>query len=36
MSPEQRKSPPCWWVAADFDKEGAMRDALAYMKATRS
>ena len=26
----------CWWVAADFDKEGAMLDALAYMKAARS
>jgi hypothetical protein len=22
----------CWWVAADFDKEAAMLDALAYMK----
>lgn len=26
----------CWWIAADFDKEGAMLDALAYMKAARS
>src|ERR1700737_1156865 len=26
----------CWWVAADFDKEAAMLDALAYMKAARS
>ncbi|MGY4648424.1 TOTE conflict system archaeo-eukaryotic primase domain-containing protein [Mycobacterium sp. URHB0021] len=25
----------CWWVAADFDKEAAMLDALAYMKAAR-
>ena len=26
----------CWWVAADFDKEPAMLDALAYMKAARA
>ncbi len=26
----------CWWVAADFDKEAAMLDALAYLKAARS
>ncbi|MCW2655404.1 MAG: hypothetical protein JWR32_6380 [Mycobacterium sp.] len=26
----------CCWVAADFDKEAAMLDALAYMKAGRS
>lgn len=26
----------CWWVAADFDKDAAMLDALAYMKAARS
>jgi hypothetical protein len=26
----------CWWIAADFDKEAAMLDALAYMKAARS
>jgi hypothetical protein len=26
----------CWWVAADFDKEAAMLDALAYIKAARS
>ena len=26
----------CWWVAADFDKEAAMLDALANMKAARS
>ena len=26
----------CWWVAADFDKEAALLDALAYMKAARS
>src|SRR4029077_12724310 len=26
----------CWWVAADFDREAAMLDALAYMKAARS
>ena len=26
----------CWWVAADFDKEAAMLDALPYMKAARS
>lgn len=26
----------CWWTAADFDKEAAMLDALAYMKAARS
>jgi len=26
----------CWWVAADFDNEAAMLDALAYMKAARS
>ena len=25
----------CWWVA-DFDKEAAMLDALAYMKAARA
>ena len=26
----------CWWVAADFDKDTAMLDALAYLKAARS
>jgi superfamily II DNA or RNA helicase len=26
----------CWWVAADFDKEAAMLDALAYTKAARA
>ncbi len=26
----------CWWVAADFDKEAAMLDAVAYMKAARA
>ncbi len=26
----------CWWIAADFDNEAAMLDALAYMKAARS
>ena len=26
----------CAWVAADFDKEAAMLDALSYMKAARS
>lgn len=26
----------CWWVVADFDKEAAMLDALAYMKAARA
>lgn len=26
----------CWWVAADFDKDAAMLDALAYMKAARA
>ena len=26
----------CWWIAADFDKEAAMLDALAHMKAARS
>ena len=26
----------CWWVAADFDKEAAMSDALAFMKAARA
>lgn len=26
----------CWWVAADFDKEAAMLDALAYLKAARA
>ena len=26
----------CWWLAADFDKEAAMLDALAYMKSARS
>jgi hypothetical protein len=26
----------CWWVAADFDKEAAMLDAPAYMKAARA
>nr|WP_318546591.1 DEAD/DEAH box helicase family protein [Mycobacterium lepraemurium] len=26
----------CSWVAADFDKEAAMLDALAYMKAARA
>ena len=25
----------CWWVAADFDKEAAMLDALAFIKAAR-
>ncbi len=25
-----------WWVTADFDKEAAMLDALAYMKAARA
>ena len=26
----------CWWVTADFDKQAAMLDALAYMKAARA
>jgi hypothetical protein len=26
----------CWWVAADFDKNAAMLDALAYLKAARA
>jgi superfamily II DNA or RNA helicase len=26
----------CWWVAADFDKDSAMLDALAYLKAARA
>jgi hypothetical protein len=26
----------CWWIAADFDKDSAMLDALAYLKAARS
>ena len=26
----------CWWVAADFDKDSAMIDALAYLKAARA
>ena len=26
----------CWWVAADFDKQAAMLDAPAYMKAARA
>jgi superfamily II DNA or RNA helicase len=26
----------CWWLAADFDGQAAMLDALAYMKAARS
>jgi superfamily II DNA or RNA helicase len=26
----------CWWVAADFDKEAAMLDALAFTKAARA
>lgn len=26
----------CWWVAADFDKDSVMLDALAYVKAARS
>ncbi|CAN5285470.1 DEAD/DEAH box helicase [soil metagenome] len=26
----------CWWVTADFDKDAAMLDALAYMKAARA
>jgi hypothetical protein len=26
----------CCWVAADFDKEAAMLDALAFMKAARA
>lgn len=26
----------CWWVAADFDKDTAMLDALAYLKAARA
>lgn len=26
----------CWWIAADFDKEAAMLDALAYLKAARA
>ena len=31
-----RDDDTCWWVAADFDREAAMLDALAYMKAARS
>lgn len=30
-----RDDDTCWWVAADFDKEAAMLDALAFMKAAR-
>ena len=26
----------CWWLAADFDGQAAMLDALAYLKAARS
>ncbi len=26
----------CWWLAADFDGDAAMLDALAYLKAARS
>lgn len=26
----------CWWVTADFDKDTAMLDALAYLKAARA
>jgi hypothetical protein len=26
----------CWWVAADFDRDSAMLDALAYLKAARA
>lgn len=26
----------CWWVAADFDKDTAMLDTLAYLKAGRA
>ena len=26
----------CWWVAADFDKNSAMLDALTYLKAARA
>lgn len=26
----------CWWVTADFDKDTAMLDALAYVKAARA
>jgi len=26
----------CWWVAVDFDKEAAMLDALAFLKAARA
>ena len=26
----------CWWVAADFDKDSAMLDALAYLKGARA
>ncbi len=26
----------CWWIAADFDGEAAMLDALAYLKAARA
>ncbi|WP_346772878.1 DEAD/DEAH box helicase family protein [Rhodococcus sp. 14C212] len=26
----------CWWVSADFDKDTAMLDALAYLKAARA
>ena len=31
-----RDDDTCWWVAADFDKEAAMLDALAFMKAART
>jgi hypothetical protein len=26
----------CWWVAADLEKNSAMLDALAYLKAARA
>lgn len=26
----------CWWIAVDFDKEAAMLDALAFLKAARA
>ncbi|MFZ2172958.1 MAG: DEAD/DEAH box helicase family protein [Rhodococcus sp. (in: high G+C Gram-positive bacteria)] len=26
----------CWWVSADFDKDTALLDALAYLKAARA
>ena len=26
----------CWWVAADFDRDSAMLDALAYLKVARA